>query len=114
MTFDEQGVSGHPNHIATFRGVRAYQRQSGAVPALALASTPLWRKYIGLLDSAVTLAGRRGDASALVIASPPAAVMTGQRAMKAHASQLVWFRRLYIIFSRFMAINELVPIAPPR
>lgn len=30
-----------------------------------------------------------------------------QRAMCAHRSQMVWFRRLYIIFSRYMVINTL-------
>lgn len=30
-----------------------------------------------------------------------------QRAMWAHRSQMVWFRRLYIIFSRYMWINTL-------
>lgn len=30
-----------------------------------------------------------------------------QRAMYAHYSQMVWFRRLYIIFSRYMIINTL-------
>lgn len=30
-----------------------------------------------------------------------------QQAMYAHHSQLVWFRRLYIYFSRFMFINTL-------
>ena len=30
-----------------------------------------------------------------------------QRAMYAHLSQYVWFRRLYITFSRYMIINTL-------
>lgn len=30
-----------------------------------------------------------------------------QKAMHAHRSQLVWFRKLYILFSRFMIINTL-------
>lgn len=30
-----------------------------------------------------------------------------QKAMHAHYSQMVWFRRLYIIFSRYMVINTL-------
>lgn len=30
-----------------------------------------------------------------------------QRAMWSHRSQMVWFRRLYIIFSRYMFINTL-------
>lgn len=30
-----------------------------------------------------------------------------RKAMKQHQSQMVWFRRLYIIFSRYMVINSL-------
>lgn len=30
-----------------------------------------------------------------------------QRAMWAHRSQMVWFRRLYILFSRYVVINTL-------
>jgi N-acetylglucosaminylphosphatidylinositol deacetylase len=30
-----------------------------------------------------------------------------QKAMKEHKSQMVWFRKLYITFSRYMLINSL-------
>lgn len=30
-----------------------------------------------------------------------------QEAMAEHRSQMVWFRRLYIVFSRYMVINTL-------
>lgn len=33
-----------------------------------------------------------------------------QRAMKQHHSQMVWFRKLYITFSRYMIINSLVEL----
>ena len=33
-----------------------------------------------------------------------------QKAMHAHRSQLVWFRKLYILFSRFMIINTLTEL----
>ncbi|KAF8075094.1 LmbE-like protein [Lyophyllum atratum] len=36
--------------------------------------------------------------------------LTALRAMCAHASQLVWFRWLYVIFSRYMWVNEWVEI----
>lgn len=29
------------------------------------------------------------------------------RAMRRHHSQMVWFRRLYVLFSRYMVINTL-------
>lgn len=30
--------------------------------------------------------------------------------MKAHASQMLWFRYLYITFSRYMMMNTLMPL----
>lgn len=33
-----------------------------------------------------------------------------QNAMNQHRSQMVWFRRLYIIFSRYMVINSLTEL----
>lgn len=34
----------------------------------------------------------------------------GLKAMMAHNSQLVWFRYLYLAFSRLMWVNELVEV----
>ena len=34
-----------------------------------------------------------------------------QKAMQCHWSQYVWFRRLYVIFSRYMIMNTLKPIS---
>lgn len=38
---------------------------------------------------------------------------TALRAMMQHRSQLVWFRWLYVAFSRYMWVNELVEVVPP-
>ena len=32
-------------------------------------------------------------------------MLQAQRAMRQHESQYVWFRRLYVVFSRYMAFN---------
>ena len=37
--------------------------------------------------------------------SSPAEMLQAQRAMRQHESQYVWFRRLYVVFSRYMAFN---------
>lgn len=38
---------------------------------------------------------------------------TALRAMQQHRSQLVWFRWLYVSFSRYMWVNEWVEVLPP-
>jgi len=63
ITFDEWGVSGHPNHRACFLALKQLKRDedsnSNGTSAgerkekmifLALESVPLWRKYSGMLD----------------------------------------------------------------
>ena len=108
VTFDDHGVSGHPNHIAAFRGVSEYAAASdGAVKAYSLRSVSLLRKYIGMLDALFTSAKSPRD---VVIFGSFQDVLTGQSAMAAHKSQFVWFRRIYVVLSRFMVINELAPL----
>jgi N-acetylglucosaminylphosphatidylinositol deacetylase len=103
VSFDEHGVSGHPNHSATHRGVRslALSRRAGHVAFFQLESVPLLRKYLGPLDLPLALAA----GSPVLVAST--AVLDSFRAMAAHASQFVWYRRLFIVFSRYTFINTL-------
>lgn len=138
FTFDDYGVSGHPNHIAVFRGVReALRRQhercdaaqadaqdedgdlvvvsppkATRVRGWALESTGILRKYIGVLDAALSfwLSGRQGetpDDSAFVFCFRPA---WNYRAMALHRSQFVWYRRLFVAFSRYTFVNTFQPI----
>ncbi|KAG0227126.1 N-acetylglucosaminyl-phosphatidylinositol de-N-acetylase [Actinomortierella wolfii] len=43
----------------------------------------------------------------LLFVSSPGAIAQAKSAMQKHESQMVWFRKLYVIASRYMAINEL-------
>lgn len=138
FTFDDYGVSGHPNHIAVFRGVQealrlqhercdapedANQEEEGdlvvvsprktnRVRGWALESTGILRKYIGVLDAALSFwqAGRQGATpsdSAFVFCCRPA---WNYRAMALHRSQFVWYRRLFVVFSRYTFVNTFQPI----
>eukprot|EP00920_Eleutheroschizon_duboscqi_P013604 GHVT01031927.1.p1 GENE.GHVT01031927.1~~GHVT01031927.1.p1 ORF type:complete len:496 (-),score=134.07 GHVT01031927.1:257-1744(-) len=159
LTFDERGVSDHPNHISTYRGVCAYLRDfssssassssssststpssssstpaSSSIPSstsspssssttassspssttassslssssrqppfvLFLKSTNLISKYLGLLDLFLTAAQNE----LVVVQWSPIA---GLRAMRGYSSQLVWYRVLFLCFSRFAYINS--------
>ncbi|KXS11732.1 LmbE-like protein [Gonapodya prolifera JEL478] len=123
VTFDEYGVSGHPNHIATYRGIKHLMTHRRAeapsrLTTFTLASVPLYRKYLGSLDLLFTWVGRSlprdpnpggndlgKDKSRryLIVATPT----LSRKAMLKHKSQLVWFRRLNTVFSRYMMVNEL-------
>jgi N-acetylglucosaminylphosphatidylinositol deacetylase len=118
LTFDGAGVSGHPNHVATHAGVLAYLSAppaGGRRPAVwTLTTTGLLRKYASLLDLPLTLAGGALGAPAArrLFLSPN--VLRGVAAMAAHRSQWVWFRRLFVAFSRYTFINDFTILqAPP-
>ncbi|KAG5176982.1 putative deacetylase LmbE-like domain-containing protein [Tribonema minus] len=103
LTFDQHGVSGHPNHIAVCRGVTTLLHTCKArlPPVYVLQSVSLARKYIGVLDVLGTWQSRLHRCVSL----DPRQIWC---AMAAHRSQLVWFRRLFMLFSRYTYVNTYV------
>lgn len=105
ITFDREGVSHHPNHCAIYYAT-ASLCLAGLIPngckIFTLDSINVCRKYMFILDLLVSL----------VLSTNWCIVewnemKTIQCAMKQHKSQLLWFRKLYILFSRYMIINSL-------
>ncbi|CAI5745892.1 unnamed protein product [Peronospora destructor] len=124
FTFDDYGVSGHPNHIATYYGVKQAVseqqekcntptaedgKETKVVRGWALESTTLLRKYVGLLDTALSfwLSRQREDERQFVFVFRP---MWNYNAMALHQSQFVWYRRLFVAFSRYTFINTFHPL----
>ena len=135
VTFDEGGVSGHPNHVALARAASSLVRPEGeeaplppAVKVWTLETTNIIRKYIGPLDILISvvvwlclwLCGPlRQGMRAMDYGSSSSSSTTGfclclnnspgltYQAMLAHASQFVWYRRLFIVFSRYTYVNTL-------
>ncbi|CAD5208805.1 unnamed protein product [Bursaphelenchus xylophilus] len=109
ITFDEHGVSQHPNHISCFMALQ-YLYTNGWIPSgtqvFVLESVRLLRKYISILDLLPS-----HFTSTFLCLSRPSMVWRG---MRAHKSQLVWFRYLYLIFSRYVVINTLKRISLHR
>ncbi|CAD6190894.1 unnamed protein product [Caenorhabditis auriculariae] len=110
ISFDQGGVSGHGNHASCFEALQtAYTH--GVVPRdvhiFVLDSIPLWRKYIGLLDAPFSC-----HRSPFFYVARFRDIRACWRAMLAHRSQLVWFRVLFIIFSRYVYMNSLRRISP--
>ncbi|XP_047999245.1 N-acetylglucosaminyl-phosphatidylinositol de-N-acetylase [Leguminivora glycinivorella] len=105
VSFDRGGVSSHPNHSAVFYAI-AYMFVEKLLPArctvYTLDTVNILRKYWGFLDLPLSfiLSSKRyflrWTESRRVV-----------RAMKQHRSQMVWFRHLYVMFSRYMIINTL-------
>ncbi|XP_072231130.1 N-acetylglucosaminyl-phosphatidylinositol de-N-acetylase [Leuresthes tenuis] len=113
LTFDGSGVSGHANHISIHKAVR-HLSSTGEVPDdcvfLTLETVGLLRKYISFLE--LPLSWLLPSHLRCIIGSK--GYKQAKAAMLCHRTQLLWFRYLYITFSRYMFINTLhiVPQGP--
>jgi N-acetylglucosaminylphosphatidylinositol deacetylase len=123
ITFDDHGISSHPNHIALYNGAHAFlkaimHRHGGwdcPIKLYTLTTTSILRKYIGVVDAPATLIGalvKRKELGSsptpLLFVSSPVGYRTAQKAMtSAHESQMRWFRWGWITLSRYMVINDL-------
>jgi N-acetylglucosaminylphosphatidylinositol deacetylase len=152
FTFDDNGVSSHPNHISLYHGAKHLIRTLShvdpskskpkpkspppKVPRLfTLRSVNLPNKYSGAFGALLT----RAHISTCILhrlASPPdwplaprigdmlgcptreyATFVSNFRgyivalvAMLTHRSQMVWFRWLYVGWSRYMWVNDWVEV----
>lgn len=123
ITFDDQGVSGHPNHKSLYHGAKLFiksimHRHSGwecPIKLYTLTSTNVVRKYISIFDAPLTvlsaLVGRKEKGehpTPLLLVSEFGGYNTARKTMtQAHKSQMVWFRWGWISISRYMIINDL-------
>ncbi|NWH76166.1 PIGL acetylase, partial [Piaya cayana] len=109
VTFDAGGVSGHANHISLYTALRVLLFSNihpflcPGCRVLVLESVNLFRKYISILDVPISCLLPR---DALFILTEEETEQA-KRAMRCHRSQLLWFRHLYMLFSRYMVINSL-------
>lgn len=107
ITFDEYGVSSHPNHIAVFKGVSQVadtcKIENPTITFLKLTTVHILRKFISLLDILISLL-----TSEHVVAN--ADVFRVFFALLAHKSQLAWYRVLFVFFSRYSYVNTFAKI----
>jgi len=114
LTFDDVGVSGHPNHISTSLGVRrAHEelRAGGRISScevLMLESVSLARKYVGPLSLLLGPSSEEALGHECTCHSPLACL----QALAVHWSQLVWYRVLFTLFSRYAYVNSFVQHKP--
>jgi len=123
ITFDQWGISSHPNHKALYHASKTFlqqmmRRHSGweaPIKIYTLTTTTTLRKYMSIVDSMASVMDvifsrkEEGDVpSPLFFVSTPMDYRKAQVAMTSgHKSQMVWFRWGWITFSRYMIINYL-------
>lgn len=112
VTFDSGGVSGHANHISLFNVVY-YLNECRQLPfncrVLLLDSTGLLRKYWSVIDCFVSLIVSNNT---FILSSSEHRTLV--EAMKMHKTQYVWFRKLYMSFSRYSYVNTFSEQLPPK
>ncbi|GAB2219746.1 hypothetical protein Droror1_Dr00007383 [Drosera rotundifolia] len=112
ITFDRYGVSGHCNHRDVHFGVRKVwiDLQERNIEAWELVSTNILRKYSGPVDIWISMLFAmphlNKEAHCLLNEHP----VRSYRAMAQHASQWVWFRKLFVSFSSYTYVNTLQKI----
>ncbi|KAG7094975.1 hypothetical protein E1B28_005773 [Marasmius oreades] len=128
LTFDDQGISGHPNHKSLPNAMRhmlhTFTDSEGPPRIFSLVTVPLPIKYVGILSpilAKIYIFGAEGLGVGVVngVSLPQVTFVAGideyvtaLRAMRQHWSQLVWFRWLNVMFSRYIWVNEWVEVLP--
>lgn len=128
ITFDRHGVSGHVNHRDTYFSVRHFFLQQHNLPfeKRVARNVTAWSlqtvrnilvKYIPILDwwrlilcwmgifVRVSSAVRSDENNVQYRLFQPS---LNWRAMAAHSSQFVWYRRLFVVFSCYTYSNKLI------
>lgn len=121
VTFDDGGISGHPNHIsvarsatavaALFKGPSPGEILLDKAPSIwRLRSLPMYRKYGSLPYALFARIAAPFQSQATrycsFTLSSPAGYVRAAQAMRAHASQLVWFRYGWWISSSYVFGSE--------
>ncbi|CAL9057994.1 unnamed protein product [Musa banksii] len=112
ITFDDFGVSGHPNHRDVHHGIRMLlsANKQRKFEAWELVSRSIFRKYTGPLDVWLSIVSssyyRQTQIYCLLNNRPSKSYL----AMAEHQSQWVWFRKLFVLFSSYTYMNTLQKI----
>ena len=104
ITFDAYGVSSHPNHCFLYTAIKSLQLNEN-IETFYLQTINVFRKYSFLFDIIPSLIEIASGSTQLTAVSSPFDYIVTYRSMLEHESQMVWFRYLYIVFSRYMFIN---------
>ena len=114
ITFDEFGVSYHPNHIAVNKGIVSnkedFEKALNHTIDIKQLNTGLWiSKYLGVLNLfyqfIVNLFSVEKKKNFYVIPIEHFINATHFQSFFKHKSQNIWYRYLYLVFSKFQYYN---------
>lgn len=107
ISFDKDGISSHPNHQDVYHGISSIYKDLSKNNStfITLTSVSLFRKYLSFFDIPLTLIDYSLQVSHLLVTLSFSDYTRLVKVLLNHRSQMVWFRWLYAIFSRYMFIN---------
>lgn len=113
ITFDEHGISSHVNHKALNKAIPIIKENNKNLIVYTLKTCFVLRKYFFLFDLLPTLLfdlklTLNESRKSLFYLNTPRDYLINIGAMCEHKTQLMWFRYLYILSSRYMFINYFV------
>lgn len=112
LTFDEHGVSSHPNHIGTYHGVKEALKGLTNVVAYKLHTSFLLVKYLGSFAFVwAFLCSNYLGFTKTIITYSPTKIFAG---MQRHASQFVWYRKLQLVTFSYTWLNQWNEIKPEK
>lgn len=111
ITFDVKGVSGHPNHCSLFHAMRLFD----SICTVYVLQSAVFKyvSFLGVIHEWVWWSTSLVNAASVDGGFVVVAVSwmdywrVGVRAMQCHQSQMVWFRYLYLLFSRHMHVSRM-------
>lgn len=106
ISFDSYGISGHKNHSSIYYALLNLS-QKNRIHFLSLQSISICRKYLTVIELIRAYFNKETTIKKTFIL-PIKHTLTPHKAMFEHSSQLVWFRYLYLLFSRYIWINDFV------
>ncbi|XP_020572024.1 probable N-acetylglucosaminyl-phosphatidylinositol de-N-acetylase isoform X2 [Phalaenopsis equestris] len=109
ISFDNYGVSGHPNHRDVHNGICIFLHKNVEIniEAWELISTNIIRKYIGPVDIWISLLSSLSGQNGSICCMPNLHPLKCYQAMAEHYSQWLWFRKLFVVLSRYTYVNTL-------
>ncbi|EPX72881.1 pig-L [Schizosaccharomyces octosporus yFS286] len=110
ITFDKDGISGHPNHKACFYGALNASKMIVDMQLFTLKSVGFLKKYLYWLDCCRMVIAKLlfSKQKYITIEAQRQSIRTIRNAMiEGHRSQMVWFRYGWIYLSRYMFLNTL-------
>ena len=107
ITFDDYGISGHPNHIDVSYGVRHLCINHSST-VFTLDSVPLIVKYIpALFLTRFLLLSSSNDSKTICTSSSKASRTLLYALTKVYQSQLTWYRCCFALISMYGYCNTL-------